>query len=950
LIRFQSYRSKLQAAFLALSLAAIAVTEWQATAGATGALRQATYERLTAIRETRSRQIERYFDDVRNHVLALATDESTIAALEAFQKSWERIPPAPPEVAAALRGKYRELGFGEQYFPSDARVQMLQYRIHQASAVRDLVLALSGIGPYGEVHTRFHPTLHRYQAAFGFYDILLIGAPDARVLYTVAKEIDIGARLDMSPYRTTSLARAFQAASALASPETVVIEDFAPYAASYQAPASFLAAPVWRAGVKIGVLAIQISVNELNRVMTGDRKWREEGLGRTGQSYIVGPDHTLRTDFRFEIEDPAAFHHQLRAAGTDPALVDRIERNRTSILTLRLTPEAAAGIHRSERGTELTVDSRGVSVLRSHAPLAVPGLNWMLIAEIEADEALAPVRDLRWRIIGAGLLVAVVFILAARWLSGSVTRPVRVLAASAAKLGEGDFRTRIPVESTDEIGELAEAFNRMVADLERTTVSKEEVDRTLAALINAVFVVSARPGAAPEEVLAAPIRAANPAARQLLRMAGLNGEPFGSFLPEDLGAWKDLLQRLTAEGRLPAVQTALQPCGSAAVPVLFTAVVLPEERGQPGGILCAAQDLTEWKAAQDQLRRMSKVFMESADPIVVCGLDGIITDTNAEAERIYDWRREELVGKPLLALSPRGTQTLWNNLLARCLKGESLRNVEAVQVNRQNQRIPVLVTLSLLGGDNPGIAVIAKNITDRKEAERALRQKQQELENLAARLITAQEEERSRLARDLHDDLTQRLAVVAIEAGRLEKDPGLDENQRGRLQLIKQEMARLSDDIHRLSRSLHPSVLNDLGLAAALEAEARRHFERGGAPVSVTCEGEVDSLPKGVQLAIYRIVQEALRNIQKHSGADEVNIDLRRTRSTVELAIQDNGAGFDRDHADWRPGLGLASMEERARLLGGVFRVQAKAGAGTRIEVVLPFGDWNEEGTHPAGR
>jgi PAS domain S-box-containing protein len=371
--------------------------------------------------------------------------------------------------------------------------------------------------------------------------------------------------------------------------------------------------------------------------------------------------------------------------------------------------------------------------------------------------------------------------------------------------------------------------------------------------------------------------------------------------------------------------------------------------GESSGILCAAQDLTEWKAAQDQLKRMSKVFMESADPIVVCGLDGVIIDANAEAERVYDWRREELLGKALLVLAPRASQTLWNSLLERCLKGESLRNIEAVQVSRQKRRIPVLVTLSLLGGDQPGVAVIAKDITDRKDAERTLRHKQQELETLAARLITAQEEERSRLARELHDDLTQRLAVVAIEAGSLQRDFASGDERHERLQRIKKEMARLSEDVHRLSRSLHPSLLNDLGLAAAIEFECRAHFERGGAPVEFGSEGALDSIPKSAQLAVFRIVQEALRNVQKHSSADEVRIVLKRMRSILELTIVDNGRGFDRDDPDWRPGVGLASMEERARLLGGSFRVESSPGSGTKIKVAVPVGDTHEETQDSAG-
>jgi signal transduction histidine kinase len=715
-IRFRSYRSKLQIAFVALALAAITVTGWEASAGAAAALRQATYDRLTAIRETRCRQIERYFEDVRNHVLALSSDESTISALEGFRAAWNTLPPVEPGGAKhrSLREHYEtqvaprmaaEPGgslFINQWFPEDARVRGLQHAFLAANphpvGSKDLLLAAPETGRYSDVHARYHPTLHRYQSAFGFYDIFLIEAQEARIVYTVFKEIDLGARLRAEPYRSTTLARAFHRAMALEEPEKAVLEDYAPYVASYFSPAAFLAAPIWRAGSKIGVLAIQVSVDEVNRVMTGERQWREEGLGETGQSYIVGPDGTLRSGLRFEIERPEEFYARLEGAGFSAEAAERIRRHGTVILNFPVSEEVAARLRTAARGTEMAAGLHGARVLRSHAPLAVPGLDWVLLAEIDAEEALAPVRALQWRILRTGVFVAGGFFIAAWVLAGSVTGPVLALARSAQKLGGRDFGVRMPVESEDEIGQLAASFNRMAESLERTTVSKEE------------------------------------------------------------------------------------------------------------------------------------------------------------------------------------------------------------------------------------------------------------LEALAGRLITAQEEERSRIARELHDDLTQRLAAVAIEAGRLERLPsGGQERWRAGLEQIKQQMAQLANDIHGLSRRLHPAMLDDLGLVAAIESECRNFFERGGPPVDFRHEGSFEAVPRETQLAIFRIVQEGLRNIQRHAGAEEAAIRLRRTNTSVELEICDNGRGFDRAAPAWRAGLGLASMEERARLLGGSWALRSRPGEGVRLQVSLPAGDTHEQAQNSAG-
>ena len=973
MVRFRSFRSKLQTAFLALGLLAILVTGWEASEGAASSLRQATYDRLTAIRETKCRRIERYFEDVSNHVLALSSDESTITALEEFRSAWQELPvqDEASERERLLRDYYNT-SFGprlppefdraetiERWFPDEPRTRTLQHFFLSANphpvGSKDLLLSVPQAGRYGRAHARYHPTLHRYQTAFGFYDIFLIDAAEGRILYSVFKEIDLGAKLTTEPYRTTGLAKAFERAMALKKIEEYVIEDYTPYVASYFAPAAFIAAPVRRAGSKIGVLAIQVSVDEINRVMTGDHKWREEGLGETGQTYIVGADNTLRSDLRFDIEQPEDYFARLERAGVSRQVIEAVRRNRTAILALTVAPGVAERIRSGRKGTEMGVGLDGVPVLRSYAPLAIPQLDWALVAEIDATEALQPVTALRRRIFWSGVLATAIFYAAAWMLARTVTRPVLALADGARRLGDRDFAIRVPVESEDEIGQLASVFNRMIEQLEQTTVSKEELDRVLGSLINAVFVINTKSGDSVAEMLKAPVREANSAALDLLRTTRqeLIGKPFGELFEGDGSRAEELLKYLVQSGRLPAVETSLLS-RTGPVPVLFTAALLPEEPGRSSGIICAAQDITDWKTAQDQFRRLSKVFREGADPIVLADLDGRISDCNAEAERVYGWKRDELRGQTLEVLAPPERREELQQALRLCLNGSQIRNAETVQVNCEGREVPVLMTLSLLMGENArpaGIAVICKDITARKQAESALRQKQQELEALARRLITAQEEERSRLARELHDDLTQRLAAVAIETGRLQQQAkSLDaERWKASLDGIKQQIMRLSNDVHGLSRRLHPSMIDDLDLTAAIESECRSFFERGGPPVEFVYHGDFADVPKPVQLALYRIVQEGLRNVSRHSAADDVRLHLERRGDLLELTLEDSGQGFDRDDPNWRPGLGLASMEERARLLGGQLTVHSRRGEGTRIYACVPAGGTDEQAKIAAG-
>lgn len=815
---FRSYRSKLQAALLLLGLAGIGLTVWEASDGATRALRAATRERLVSIRETRGRQIQRYFEDVGNHVLALSSDEATISALEQFAASWPSIPAAGPAEVAQLESFYRT-SFAEvtakeplgaeilaRWFPADPRTLRLQH-VFVASNPYPLgskyhLLSAADAGGYGAVHARYHPTLQRYRSAFGFYDIFLMEGASGRILYSVMKEVDLGVVLTEDPYRRTGLAAAWKRAMEVPEPETWVIEDYAPYLPSHLAPAAFAAAPVYRAGRPIGVLAIQLSIAEVNRVMTGDRRWAEDGLGKTGQAYILASDGTLRSDLRPEIENPAEFYRDLQRSGVPAEKLERIRRHGTAVLNLQ--PEAIP---------------KRREVLQSKAAVPVHGLDWRLVAEIDAGEAFDPVSRLRWRMLLNALGIAVALFLAARLLGAAVTRPVLRLADGARQLGRGDFQVRLPVDSSDEIGKLAESFNSMAAELQETTVSRKALDRILNSLINGVFVVAAERGSSAEAILAAPLKNANVAALQLLgyEPGELNGLRFDQILAGDDAVWRDHLSRLVGTGRLPAMETALTTKAGPAIPVLFSASWLTSDDGKEPGLVCVSQDISEWKETQEKLR--------------------VLTE----------------------------------------------------------------------------------------------------------RLITAQEEERGRLARELHDDLTQRMAAVAIDAGRLERLlPAANGQSRELLERIRQQMAELSGDVHGLSRRLHPSALDDLGLPAAIESESRAFFERGGAPVEFSCSGSFEAVPRPSQLALYRIVQEALRNVHKHSGADEVRVRLTNEGERVKLAIVDNGRGFDPQAPNMHGGIGLASIEERVRLMGGRLKVCSQPGHGTRILVSIPSGAQRE--------
>ncbi len=215
-------------------------------------------------------------------------------------------------------------------------------------------------------------------------------------------------------------------------------------------------------------------------------------------------------------------------------------------------------------------------------------------------------------------------------------------------------------------------------------------------------------------------------------------------------------------------------------------------------------------------------------------------------------------------------------------------------------------------------------------AERAVR-------GLSHRLLTAIEEERRRLGRELHDDVSQRLAGLAIDAARIERELQSAPARAAELRALREEIVALSADLHALSRLLHPSVLDDLGLVEALRAEADRFTRMESISVELQLEEPEPRLSEDSALCLYRIAQEALRNVARHAAAATVAISLRATNGGCELEVRDDGVGFEFERRRGR-GLGLASMHERAQLVGGRLAVTSAPQRGSSVVAWVPLG------------
>ena len=214
---------------------------------------------------------------------------------------------------------------------------------------------------------------------------------------------------------------------------------------------------------------------------------------------------------------------------------------------------------------------------------------------------------------------------------------------------------------------------------------------------------------------------------------------------------------------------------------------------------------------------------------------------------------------------------------------------------------------------------------------------EKEAQSLAGRILSAGEEERRYLARELHDDVSQRLAAVSIETGTLENKMSEFSEIKEPLGKLKKNLIGICDDLHRMSRHMHPSVLDDFGLSEALRSECGELSQRWGIPIELHCSKRFPEIPKSVALCLYRVAQESLWNAIRHSGGSKITIELKSDAEFVYMDISDDGKGFEPSTVQKTRRLGLASMSERIRLVSGTIRTRSAPGQGVTISVVAPI-------------
>lgn len=413
----------------------------------------------------------------------------------------------------------------------------------------------------------------------------------------------------------------------------------------------------------------------------------------------------------------------------------------------------------------------------------------------------------------------------------------------------------------------------------------------------------------------------------------------GAIHPDDRGVVRETIERSARSGEADAVMCRVLTGQGGDRWILSRGRAHPTSAGEPKLVMGVSIDISERRAEGEALRASEARLASGAE---LAGLAFYEVDFGAGTVYVDD-RLRDLCGVPpdqqdlrvldfwVEHLHPDDRP--WVIQLRRELHaGERDRfSCEYRYLHPMRGEMWIQHLAGAAAHDTRGSAVrtygVIRDVTERKRAE-------EELRDLSRRLIGAHEEERALLARELHDDVSQRLAVLAIEAGRAEL-AAPDGQQAEAMQAIREELVRLSDDVHSLAYQLHPSILEELGLVEALRAEGER-CARHGLHVWAHLDQLPDVVPENVALCLFRVAQEALSNVVRHAAANFATLRLRQADGGLSLAVSDDGVGFDRETLEKGMRLGLLSMRERVRLVNGTLDVESAPGHGTAILAWVP--------------
>lgn len=502
-----SIKSKLMLMLLTMSVLATAIVGGIGFQSGRSSLRAAMFDQLTGIREAQARVLEMGLNSITGSLVMLSRGETVEIAMNAFATGFDQLADATvtPEqeraIAEHYNTKFKTAADAQldvtALLPTTPAARYLQARYTVPTAGSQPAPPSADGSAWAAADTRYGGFFGEAVKRLGFRDAFLLNTK-GDVVYSTSKGVELGTNVVTGPYRGEGfLPDAFRKAVASNDNDYIGVTDFAEYLPSGQ-PTAWMVVPIGAPGRALGVLAAEYPATIVSNLMTANRQWQRAGMGETGEAFVVGKDDLMRSDSRLFLEDPNAYQADVIAAGTRPAIAEQAVAQGTTVLIQPVGTGATEAAQRGETGTTIATDYLGRRALQAFAPLNLKGLDWVIVASVNSDEAFAPERNFARRLVRSTALIIFIACLAAMLWSRSFVRPIKRLETGAEQISTGDYDVRLPVDSNDEFGDLSEAFNEMSRSLavkdRQLTEQRAENNRLLTSLMPETVVERYRDG------------------------------------------------------------------------------------------------------------------------------------------------------------------------------------------------------------------------------------------------------------------------------------------------------------------------------------------------------------------------------------------------------------------------------------------------------------------------
>ncbi len=485
-------------------------------------LTQAVQGQLTSLREVRKQQLTDYFNQLANSLRVLSSNAVVLEGYKGLRQAYANPTDLPkPDVLKQqkeeLKGAYLK-DFAAEFQKRNPQaatgleavidklepVQIaLQHAFISANpnplGAKNKMVEPTERSAFGALHARMHPSVEAFRDKLGFYDIFMIDTQTDRIIYTSFKELDFTTSLADGPSAKTGLGDVYRQVKASGKADTVAMSDYAPYFISYNDQAAFMALPIMEGEKMVGVLAAQLPLDLVSSIMTASRKWKSQGLGDSGETYLVGSDLLMRTDSRFLLEEKAGFLKEF-SGKLSPQQLTMADKKGTSIGLVKVDTEAGREAIAGKEGFSLISDYRGTPVFSAYGPLTLYGTKFAVLAELDEAEALAGANEVSRqtlvRTVGIALAMLALAGLGGYFFVRTITKPVNDLSGLVKQVAAGDDEARSTVKTGDELQELGDTFNNLlderIATLSKATKENESLNDSVVALLQTMFQLSNR--------------------------------------------------------------------------------------------------------------------------------------------------------------------------------------------------------------------------------------------------------------------------------------------------------------------------------------------------------------------------------------------------------------------------------------------------------------------------